>query len=152
MKRSEQKIQDTWKMEDMFISDEAWEKDFEKATKMIPHYSDFSGEVSKDKEKLIEYFNFNDEINLLVERLYVYSNQKYHQDMAEAKYQAYSGKAQNLVVDIGSASAFFEPEVLEIDEATINQWLEDEKLYVYVEQEKALAAFTHFFTQQFSTK
>ena len=44
MKRSEQKIQDTWKMEDMFISDEAWEKDFEKATKMIPHYSDFSGE------------------------------------------------------------------------------------------------------------
>ena len=36
MKRSEQKIQDTWKMEDMFISDEAWEKDFEKATKMIP--------------------------------------------------------------------------------------------------------------------
>ena len=45
MKRSEQKIQDTWKMEDMFISDEAWEKDFEKATKMIPHYSDFSGEV-----------------------------------------------------------------------------------------------------------
>ena len=54
MKRSEQKIQDTWKMEDMFISDEAWEKDFEKATKMIPHYSDFSGEVSKDKEKLIE--------------------------------------------------------------------------------------------------
>mgnify|MGYP003222699967 CR=1 FL=1 len=62
MKRSEQKIQDTWKMEDMFISDEAWEKDFEKATKMIPHYSDFSGEVSKDKEKLIEYFNFNDEM------------------------------------------------------------------------------------------
>lgn len=93
-------------MEDMFISDEAWEKDFEKATKMIPHYSDFSGEVSKDKEKLIEYFNFNDEINLLVERLYVYSNQKYHQDMAEAKYQAYSGKAQKLAVDIGSASAF----------------------------------------------
>lgn len=31
-------------------------------------------------------------------------------------------------------------------------WLEDEKLYVYVEQEKALTAFTHFFTQQFSTK
>lgn len=31
-------------------------------------------------------------------------------------------------------------------------WLEDEKLYVYVEQEKELAAFTHFFTQQFSTK
>lgn len=128
MKRSEQKIQDTWKMEDMFISDEAWEKDFEKATKMIPHYSDFSGEVSKDKEKLIEYFNFNDEINLLVERLYVYSNQKYHQDMAEAKYQAYSGKAQKLAVDIGSASAFFEPEILEMEEDTLLSWMQDDRL------------------------
>lgn len=131
MKRSEQKIQDTWKMEDMFISDEAWEKDFEKVTKMIPHYSDFSGEVSKDKEKLIEYFNFNDEINLLVERLYVYSNQKYHQDMAEAKYQAYSGKAQKLAVDIGSASAFFEPEILEMEEDTLLSWMQDDRLADY---------------------
>lgn len=74
---------------------------------------------------------FNDKISLLAERLYVYANQKYHEDMGNGKYQAYSGKAQKLVVDIGSASAFFEPEVLEIDEATINQWLEDEKLNNY---------------------
>ena len=32
MKRSEQKINDTWNMEDMFPSDKVWEEDFEKAT------------------------------------------------------------------------------------------------------------------------
>ena len=31
-------------------------------------------------------------------------------------------------------------------------WLEDESLYVYVEQEKELAAFTDFFTTCFATK
>ncbi len=31
-------------------------------------------------------------------------------------------------------------------------WLEDESLYVYVEQEKELAAFTDFFTTRFATK
>ena len=31
-------------------------------------------------------------------------------------------------------------------------WLEDEKLYVYVEQEKELAAFTEFFMNSFATK
>ncbi len=31
-------------------------------------------------------------------------------------------------------------------------WLEDEKLYVYVSQEEELAAFTTFFTKQFATK
>ena len=31
-------------------------------------------------------------------------------------------------------------------------WLDDEKLYVYVSQEKALEEFTDFFKQKFSTK
>lgn len=131
MKRSEQNIQDTWNMEDMFPGDEIWEKDFETAAELIPKYADFAGKVSKDKEKLIEYFRFNDEVNLLVERLYVYSNQKYHEDMAESKYQAYSGKAQKLVVDIGSASAYFEPELLEMDEEVLLEWMKDERLADY---------------------
>lgn len=131
MKRSEQNVNDTWRMEDMFSSDEAWEKDFEKASEMISQYSKFAGKVSKDKEDLIGYFHLNDEINLLVERLYVYSNQKYHEDMTEAKYQAYSGKAQKLLVDIGSASAYFEPELLEMDERKLLEWMEDERLSDY---------------------
>ena len=131
MKRGEQNINDTWKMEDMFLSDEVWENDYEKAVKLILKYNDFSGKVSENKEKLIEYFKFNDEINLLAERLYVYANQKYHQDMAESKYQSYSGKAQKLVVDIGSASSYFEPELLGMNEKTLLEWMEDERLADY---------------------
>lgn len=131
MKREEQRIEDTWKMEDMFPSDEAWEKDFEKAVEMVKKYADYPGKVSKNKETLLEYFKFNDEINLLAERLYVYSNQKYHEDMANAKYQAYSGKAQKLVVDIGSAEAFFEPEILEMDENVLKEWISAEEFRDY---------------------
>lgn len=131
MKREEQRIEDTWKMEDMFSSDEAWEKDFEKAVEMVKKYADYPGKVSKNKETLLEYFKFNDEINLLAERLYVYSNQKYHEDMANAKYQAYSGKAQKLVVDIGSAEAFFEPEILEMDENVLKEWISAEEFRDY---------------------
>lgn len=131
MKREEQKVNDTWKMEDMFSSDEVWESDLEKATEMISEYSDYVGKISKDKEKLITFLQLNDKVNLLVERLYVYSNQKYHQDMANAKYQTYSGKAQKLVVDIGSASAFVEPELLSMEEETLRQWMEDERMEDY---------------------
>lgn len=106
MKRSEQKINDTWNMEDMFPSDKVWKEDFEKATKEVAKYKEFSGKIKDSKDKLIEFLKFNDEISLLAERLYVYANQKYHEDMGNGKYQAYSGKAQKLVVDIGSASAF----------------------------------------------
>lgn len=131
MKREEQKIENTWKMEDMFSSDEVWEADFEKASSMVKKYAEYKGKISQSKEQLLEYFIFNDEINLLAERLYVYSNQRYHQDMAEAKYQAYSGKAQKLVVEIGSAGSFFEPEILEMDETILKGWMEDEAFADY---------------------
>ena len=131
MKREEQKIQDTWKMEDMFASDEVWEADLERANELVKKYTSFVGKISESKEKLLEFFKFNDEINLLAERLYVYSNQKYHEDMANAKYQAYSGKAQKLVVEIGSAGSFFEPEILEMDEGILKGWMEDETFADY---------------------
>lgn len=131
MKREEQNINDTWRMEDMFPSDEVWEQDLDKATEMVGQYSEFEGEISKNKEKLLTYFIFNDKVNLLAERLYVYSNQKYHQDMANAKYQTYSGKAHKLVVDIGSAASFVEPELLSMEEETLRSWIADERFADY---------------------
>lgn len=131
MKREEQNIKDTWKMEDLFPSDEVWEKELERAINLVNEYSKYAGKISGDKENLLTYFKFNDEVNLLAERLYVYSNQKYHQDMANAKYQKYSGKAQKLVVDIGSVSAFVEPELLSIDESILLGWMEDERFADY---------------------
>ncbi len=131
MKREEQNINDTWKMEDMFPSDKVWEKELDKATEMVDQYHMYVGKIAANKEELLTYLKFNDEVNLLAERLYVYSNQKYHQDMANAKYQTYSGKAQKLVVDIGSASAFAEPELLTVDEETLRSWMEDDRFADY---------------------
>ena len=123
MTREEVNIEDTWKMEDMFVSDAVWEQEFDKASGMVKRYSEFSGKISESKEELLSYLKFHEKINLMAERLYVYSNQKYHEDMTKSKYQAYSGKAQKLLVDIGSAGAFFEPEILDMDEAKLKEWI-----------------------------
>lgn len=131
MKREEQKIENTWKMEDMYSSDQAMENDLDKALKMISEYNKYKDNVSKNKETLLEYLKFNDEINLMAEKVYVYSNQKYHEDMTNSKYQTYSGKAQKLVVELGSATAFFEPEILEMDENVLKEWLENKEFADY---------------------
>ena len=131
MKRAEQRVEDTWNMQDLFASDEVWETDYQKAEEMLKQYEDYQGQIKNDREILLEYLKFNDEINLMVERLYVYSNQKYHEDMANAKYQGYSGKAQKLAVDISSQAAFFEPEVLSMDEKVLKEWIADERFEDY---------------------
>lgn len=131
MKREEQKISYTWRLEDMFESDEQWEKDYEKVSEALKKYPEYENKITENKEELITYLSFNDKVNNLAEKLYVYSNQKYHQDMSNAKYQAYAGKSQNLVISLSGAASFFEPEILNMDEDILKSWLEDDRLTNY---------------------
>ena len=120
MKRIEQKVEDTWCLEDMFESDDFWEEEFGRLQRMIFQYEDFEGTLGESADSLPEYLKFNDETNLLMERLYVYANMRYHQDMANSMYQEFAARAQKLMVEISGASAFAEPEILEITTEKIN--------------------------------
>ena len=120
MKRIEQKVEDTWCLEDMFESDDFWEEEFGRLQRMIFQYEDFEGTLGERADRLLEYLKFNDETNLLMERLYVYANMRYHQDMANSMYQEFAARAQKLMVEISGASAFAEPEILEITTEKIN--------------------------------
>lgn len=132
MKRSEQRIEDTWCMEDMFESDDFWEEEFARLQRMISQYQDFEGTLGESAERLLEYLKFNDEVNLLMERIYVYANQKYHQDMADGKYQDFSARAQKLMVELSGVNAFAEPEILEMSTEKINEFFsEKEELATY---------------------
>lgn len=120
MKRIEQKVEDTWCLEDMFESDDFWEEEFGRLQRMIFQYEDFEGTLGESADSLLEYLKFNDETNLLMERLYVYANMRYHQDMTNSMYQEFAARAQKLMVEISGASAFAEPEILEITTEKIN--------------------------------
>lgn len=120
MKRIEQKVEDTWCLEDMFESDDFCEEEFGRLQRMIFQYEDFEGTLGESADRLLEYLKFNDETNLLMERLYVYANMRYHQDMANSMYQEFAARAQKLMVEISGASAFAEPEILEITTEKIN--------------------------------
>lgn len=120
MKRIEQKVEDTWCLEDMFESDDFWEEEFGRLQRMIFQYEDFEGTLGESADRLLEYLKFNDETNLLMERLYVYANMRYHQDMANSMYQEFAARVQKLMVEMSGASAFAEPEILEITTEKIN--------------------------------
>ena len=104
----------------MFESDDFWEEEFGRLQRMIFQYEDFEGTLGESADRLLEYLKFNDETNLLMERLYVYANMRYHQDMANSMYQEFAARAQKLMVEMSGASAFAEPEILEITTEKIN--------------------------------
>ncbi len=118
-KRSEADVQYTWAIEDLYPNDEMWQKEYEKLKEMLPKASEFQGRLGKSAEILLAFLQLHDEISMLTERVYVYANQKYHEDTDNAVYQDLSNKANALSVQVNSALAFATPEILTIPEETI---------------------------------
>lgn len=69
-----------------------------------------------------------------MERVYVYANQKYHEDTSNATYQDLSSKANRIAVQVESALSFATPEILSIPEEAVAQFKMDTpelKLYEF---------------------
>ena len=137
-KRSELEKKYTWAIEDMYASDDLWQEEYNKIKEMLPKATDYRGKISQSGSNLLSFLQLSDEINKLLERVYVYANQKYHEDTANATYQDLSNKANAIMVQVNSAMAFATPEILAIPEATIRQFAnecEGLKLYDFYLQD-----------------
>ncbi|MEG1509116.1 MAG: oligoendopeptidase F [Clostridia bacterium] len=114
MLRNEVKECDKWKLEDIFASDIAWEKEFNELSKKYAKIAKFSGKLN-NKNDILACLKFEDELSLSVSRLYVYANMRKDEDTAKATYQALTARIETLSVQIASASSFVVPELVALD-------------------------------------
>ncbi len=122
----------TWAIEDLYASDEQWQQEFEQVKSMLPQVAEYQGRLSKSGELLLSFLKLSDEVGRMMERVLVYSHQKYHEDTNNATYQDLSNKANMLSVQVNSAMAFATPEILTIPEDTLMQFkAENEELKLY---------------------
>lgn len=131
MKREEIPQQYKWKMEDLYATDEAWEADFAKLQKGIEEMKQFEGTLGESAENLLKMQQKSDELNLLAENVYVYANQKMHEDTGNAFYQGLAARAQMLMVQLSESSSYIEPEILNIPEEKLEEMLKTEGLQKY---------------------
>ncbi len=124
--RSAHKIEDTWKLEDLYETDAAWEEAVAGLTKEIPRLAEFQGHLAESAAMLLEALKTKSSIEERAERIYVYANQKLHEDTRRSIYQDFSARADNLMVELGSCSAYFAPEILSIPEERIESFFREE--------------------------
>lgn len=131
MKREEISQKYKWKMEDLYADNEAWENDFVKLQKGIEEIKGFEGTLGASPENLLKALETVDALELLKEKLYVYANQRLHENTGNAFYQELSGRAQMLEVQLSAAEAFMEPELLDIPEEQLKVMIEYRGLQKY---------------------
>ncbi|MEW4326308.1 oligoendopeptidase F [Rossellomorea marisflavi] len=136
--RSEVNQELTWRLEDIFPSDEAWEKEFKEIQELSGKAGDFKGTLGNGADELYAAFAFQDEILERMGKVYTYSHMRYDQDTTNSHYQGMDDRAKSLYTKLGSAFAYLVPEVLSIEEERIASFLEEKaelKVYAHALEE-----------------
>ncbi|WP_058485903.1 oligoendopeptidase F [Defluviitalea phaphyphila] len=125
----------TWRLEDIYISDEDCKKDMKKLEDSLKDLSQFKGKLSQSSKILYDCLVLNDKLSLITEKIYVYSHMKLHEDTSNSISQGLADKAKSLSVKFSSASSFIIPEILSISEDILKKYIDendDLKLYSHL--------------------
>ena len=102
----------TWKLTDIYLNEEAFEKDYKIAEEAVKKIHAFKETFTNSENSLREALDFYYDTSLLVEKLYIYSMLQKSGDNGDPNYQTLEGRTQNLYVSFSSASSFIEPLIL----------------------------------------
>lgn len=137
--REEVPEQLTWDLTSIFESDEAWEAELKEVEQLSKQASNYKGKVANSAESLYNTLQFSDALYERLHKLYVYSHLKHDQDTTNSKYQDLDGRVRSVLTNVGAAWSFITPEILALDEATLNSYVESyEPLSLYEQSLKEL--------------
>ncbi|MCC3645331.1 MAG: oligoendopeptidase F [Bacillota bacterium] len=123
--RNEISPEDTWRLEDIFPSDDEWNKEYSEVQKLIPDAGKYQGRLGESAETLYAALQFQDHLLSRLGKLYTYAHMRYDQDTTNSFYQGMDDRIKNLYSEAASALAYIVPELLAEDEEKIAGFLKD---------------------------
>ena len=129
--RSEQKTMDTWDLTSLFSDDKAWEAGVEELRALVEEIPSYKGQLKAGRDSFLKAMEFHAKIGILAERVYSYAFLNWASDTSNSTNVERSSIASTLLTELGAAFAFFDPELLAIDEEVITSYLEDEAFEPY---------------------
>ena len=124
--RSEQTPEYCWALTDIYPSDEAWEQELTACAGLPAEIAAYEGRLGESAGVLLQYLNRMEQINLQVEKLYVYAMLRSDEDTANGAGQSMKGRCYSFLVRLSSAAAFDSPELVAIEDALLEQFYREE--------------------------
>lgn len=109
----------TWNLSDLFASDDAWRAEFARLSDLPSCLRGYQGRLGESAATLLAFLQLGDEISLKMDALGNYARRKADEDTRAPAYQDMSGRFLHLAVQLSEASAFETPELLAIDDETL---------------------------------
>lgn len=119
-KREEIPVEDTWALEDIYPSDEAWEQDLQSLTEDRAILETYVGRLGESGETLFRYIQKGEQTNVKAAMLANYAMRRSDEDTRNATYQGMTGRFMNAAVALDMACSFETPEIMAISDETLD--------------------------------
>ena len=111
-----------WRLEDIYESNETWEKDFSRVQELADKIVSFKGNLSKDAKTFYEALKSIDEFSSLVDKIFVYARMRRDEDNTNNLYQSMVDRATSMLTESYAKISFFTPELISMDESIIEKY------------------------------
>jgi oligoendopeptidase F len=121
-----------WQLEGIFADWAAWEGAFAAVEAELPGLAALRGTLAGGVDALLAVLEAAERAQRRLEVVTVYANMRSDEDTRDAANTARRGRAASLGTRLAEAVAWFEPELLALDEADLRAWLQaDGRLRLY---------------------
>src|ERR687897_2353067 len=132
--RAEVPIEETWALESVFATDDAWEEAFTGSDERLCAVEAFRGRMGEGPATLLAALRAADDLTEAVSKVLVYALLRRSEDATNASAGEMADRAIGLASRAEAANSFLDPEIAALADETIADW---------ITQEPGLAPYRH---------
>lgn len=124
--RSQVPVEETWNLDDIFPSVEAWEAEYNAVAGLIGSVTKYKGRLGEGPKILLECLNALEALQIRMAKVHAYASLNQSVDGTNPAYQAMAGRVASLAAQIQAETAFVQSEALSLPEGTLQKYLAEE--------------------------
>jgi oligoendopeptidase F len=122
--RSEIADRFTWDLSHIYRDWNSWAADLDRLRHLMDTYQELTGTLAEGPERVLQASRLSDELGQLAYRVYQYPGLMQAQDTRDNAVQARLEQVRLALAAFRQATAWYTPELLEIPEGTMQDWLD----------------------------
>ncbi len=123
--RSEVPLEQTWDLASIYPTPQDWETACSQLIAMLPDLQAYQGHLSDNPHKLLDFIQLYQQAGTLMGKINVYASNAYSVDTLNQEAAARNGQGRSLMAQYGAATAFFDPELMQIGFPRLRQWMKE---------------------------
>ena len=135
--RKDVPAKDKWNLSSIYKSDDDWESALKSIPELTKKAASFKGRLGESAQTLLAALKELEAANLVMETVYHYASLQHEADEDDTKATDRDGRAMMAYTQMQAELSFVDPEIQEIDEAKLREWIatpDFENYRIYIEK------------------